>query len=57
MRKIPGMDTRTEFDKQVDQMNPEGFKYTPETVPTRSAAWGGVGNAIASGLTALGGLS
>lgn len=29
----------------------------PETAPTRSSSWGGVGNAIASGLTALGGLS
>ena len=29
----------------------------PETAPTRSSLWGGVGNAIASGLTALGGLS
>ena len=57
MRKIPGMDTRTEFDKQVDQMTPESFNYTPEKVPTRSSSWGGVGNAIASGLTALGGLS
>lgn len=29
----------------------------PETAPTRSSSWGGIGNAIASGLTALGGLS
>lgn len=29
----------------------------PETTPTRSSSWGGIGNAIASGLTALGGLS
>lgn len=56
MRKIPGMDTRTEFEKQVDQMPLSSFDKTIDT-PTRSASWGGVGNAIASGLTALGGLS
>lgn len=57
MRKIPGMDTRTEFDKQVDQMTTESFNRKPTFNTTRSASFGGLGNAIASGLTALGGLS
>ena len=59
--------TGEEFDKAMGAyMASQGFDpgkayakyYEPKIeAPTRSSSWGGIGNAIASGLTALGGLS
>jgi hypothetical protein len=70
MFSIPGMDTRTDFDKRVDAMDPKQMALdylnfqdnnkptsSEYTQPATRSTWGGVGNAIASGLTALGGLS